>query len=827
MAKELDIKIKVDGQEINVAEKSINQLTTQISALKDKLATVPLGSADFKKIQGDINELEKGFQKAKNATQPFLQSMAELPGALGFVGESLQGVSKAFDLLAENPLIAVFTAAAYIIEKVAEKLESMKAVSEALEKAMSIFGTVTDAIVNKVLKPLVDVVAGAIEGLAKLGTTVLGWVSGSEAAASATEKYADQLRELNLQSGELAIKQAEAAAKINEAKEKAQDANLPLKERIAALKDAKKFEDETASASKNAATLKVQDELIKLNSSLDANKKIQAAIESGHKDQLRWAAEELLKNDEVNVKKVQGAQQTIATLYEIDAQAALRNRRLNTTTRGLEKEDTKKAEEEAKTAAEAKKEYEKKLLEFRNDLRLQGITDEKVKAQVSLEIDKQKTLSEIDTLKISSKQKQSLRDAANADFLAKEKNLLEKQKAEKIKFDQTVDEEIKQIQIQSIKDETTRALAGEDDRFEKQRSKIVENMLKAGKTTDEMNVVLENLEQEHQNKTNKIKEDGAKKGADLAYKQIEFERQSRVMALQTRLKQIDLESKSELEKIVERKKIMDEQANIDKDKELENLEKLYKTKEVTQKEYEQRRKEIADKFNVQILDNEITTEQKIIEQRKKNITAVQQLADSIGALGKAIGEETELGKALIVVQQAMSLAITGVAIANAFAGLGKDLEKGFPTNIIAVASTIALIATAISQFNALTSSFKSSGSGAVSGGGGVSTSGANYADGGMIYGPSHAQGGVNINAQGGEAVMTKQAVTMFAPLLSHLNQLGGGTSFTKGALGMARNDAPKLVEPANQGNILKAYVVGSELTSYQHKSARLKELSTL
>ena len=117
-----------------------------------------------------------------------------------------------------------------------------------------------------------------------------------------------------------------------------------------------------------------------------------------------------------------------------------------------------------------------------------------------------------------------------------------------------------------------------------------------------------------------------------------------------------------------------------------------------------------------------------------------------------------------------------------------------------------------------------------SGGGGFdpnATKGANYAEGGMIDGPSHAQGGVNINAQGGEAVMTKGAVLRFGPLLSQLNQMGGGTSFTKSAIGMARQDAPKLVEPANQGNILKAYVVGSELTSYQHKSARLKELSTL
>ena len=43
--------------------------------------------------------------------------------------------------------------------------------------------------------------------------------------------------------------------------------------------------------------------------------------------------------------------------------------------------------------------------------------------------------------------------------------------------------------------------------------------------------------------------------------------------------------------------------------------------------------------------------------------------------------------------------------------------------------------------------------------------------GGMIDGPSHSQGGVPINAEGGEAVMTKGAVTVFAPLLSLMNKL--------------------------------------------------------
>jgi hypothetical protein len=110
---------------------------------------------------------------------------------------------------------------------------------------------------------------------------------------------------------------------------------------------------------------------------------------------------------------------------------------------------------------------------------------------------------------------------------------------------------------------------------------------------------------------------------------------------------------------------------------------------------------------------------------------------------------------------------------------------------------------------------------------GMANYGKNYGDGGMIDGPRHAGGGVMINAEGGEAVMTRGAVTMFAPLLSAMNMAGGGTSFSKGAVGQAHNDNPKTQTTIMQPQIVKTYVVSNELTSEAQKLARLKNLSTL
>ena len=106
--------------------------------------------------------------------------------------------------------------------------------------------------------------------------------------------------------------------------------------------------------------------------------------------------------------------------------------------------------------------------------------------------------------------------------------------------------------------------------------------------------------------------------------------------------------------------------------------------------------------------------------------------------------------------------------------------------------------------------------------------GRNYEKGGMIGGKRHAEGGTLIEAEKGEAIMTRGAVTMFAPLLSAMNQMGGGTSFAP-SLMTTSYDAPITSKPSQEQApiIVKSYVVSSELTSEQNKQARLKDLSTL
>ena len=167
-----------------------------------------------------------------------------------------------------------------------------------------------------------------------------------------------------------------------------------------------------------------------------------------------------------------------------------------------------------------------------------------------------------------------------------------------------------------------------------------------------------------------------------------------------------------------------------------------------------------------------------------------------------------------------AIGIAGVAATTA------GLTAGTITLGASLAGVAAAVAQGISAINS--SGGASSGVGTAAGPGASAQSlGKNYGDGGMIEGPRHAGGGVMINAEGGEAVMSRGSVTMFGPLLSQLNQMGGGTSFNKGAIGQASYDNPQLSNPVSEPMVLKTYVVENELTSIQHKQARLKDLSTL
>jgi hypothetical protein len=327
-----------------------------------------------------------------------------------------------------------------------------------------------------------------------------------------------------------------------------------------------------------------------------------------------------------------------------------------------------------------------------------------------------------------------------------------------------------------------------------------------------------------------IDKDAADKAKEALKKKQEEEREIIAIGLESQIADLDkknaiaeLDFQQDLDRLKEKRALLDEaEAN-----ELANTELTEAQRTEIRQKYADRRKDITNQ--------EIATEKAAADAKLAIQNAYLDAFAQLGSLLQQIaGKNKALAIAGLVVEQAAGVAriIVNTAAANAKAVAASPVTFGQPWVTIntisaglSIASAIAATAKGIQQINSASSS-----SNAPSGGGAPAAQnlGQNYADGGLIGGRRHAQGGTLIEAEQGEAIMTRGAVTMFAPMLSMMNQMGGGTAFNRNAM-VTLPDNPLVTNPAQEQNplIMKTYVVENELTSMQQRQARLKDLSTL
>jgi preprotein translocase subunit YajC len=105
------------------------------------------------------------------------------------------------------------------------------------------------------------------------------------------------------------------------------------------------------------------------------------------------------------------------------------------------------------------------------------------------------------------------------------------------------------------------------------------------------------------------------------------------------------------------------------------------------------------------------------------------------------------------------------------------------------------------------------------------------AGGGLIRGKSHEMGGVfaggGYSLEGGEAVLNRNTTMDYLPLLSTLNQQGGGQPLISNASNSLMEERLLQAIAKTRNEPLRAYVLGSEITNSQAINRRLEELSTL
>ena len=230
---------------------------------------------------------------------------------------------------------------------------------------------------------------------------------------------------------------------------------------------------------------------------------------------------------------------------------------------------------------------------------------------------------------------------------------------------------------------------------------------------------------------------------------------------------------------------------------------------------------VADELLAEILANIETENQARLEsfrETEAQEAAKQQLAEdtalafanvagSISGMLQTFGEENKqmakLSKVLALAQIAIE---TGVATAK---GISSAMGVGFPANLAAIATTIATI---IGGMTSAISTVKS----------------AKFARGGYISGPgTGTSDSIPARLSNGESVINARSTSMFGPLLSSLNQAGGGVSFNPAASGQ-REGYEFLASAVAAGMKSVQLSVGvDEVTRVQDRVNHLKDISTI
>lgn len=131
------------------------------------------------------------------------------------------------------------------------------------------------------------------------------------------------------------------------------------------------------------------------------------------------------------------------------------------------------------------------------------------------------------------------------------------------------------------------------------------------------------------------------------------------------------------------------------------------------------------------------------------------MSDMISATSESEEEAARRGKVLALAEIAFN---TGVAIAE---GVASASAVPFPFNLAAIVTTIA---TVLSNIAAATKTVQA----------------AKFADGGLVTGPGTATSdSIPAMLSNGESVMTAEATSMFGPMLSAFNQMGGGVPISQ------------------------------------------------
>ena len=474
--------------------------------------------------------------------------------------------------------------------------------------------------------------------------------------------------------------------------------------------------------------------------------------------------------------------------------------------RKKEQEDRDKAEEKrkekAKTAADkAKAERERiaalekgaqeRLLNLQQQFTLDAIKNDEERALKALQFAKEKTDKEIAELKkqgASAATIQALTLAADQKYQQDKTKIQDDGQKKREEQQKAYDEKLLALQneyaIASIEDEQARA----EKQLEIQRENDLKAIEQTQFTEEQKNALKLQYEENYQLKLAELKD-----AAAAAQREKDYALFQEQITLTDEFNGLSLKKQEELAN----------QKNAQFASLLQNEKLTAEERKQIETDYAAFQKSTADQ---------------IAANRASALDAVQGAIQNVASL---VGEETKAGKALAVAD----------AVINTYKGASQALGSAPPPfNFILAASVVAAGLMNVKKITSTQVPAKGGGGG---GGGGAAGGGPQkFARGGVLFGPSHAQGGIATaygELEGGEYVVNRKSTQMYSGVISAINQIGGGRKYADGGMiGMETIDQLNSLESKlNSPPAMKTYVVATDVSSAQDADFQINNLSRL
>ena len=751
LSKEVQNNARIELEANEKREGSLKDMRAQLSILTkmyDEMGAKQRGSAEGDALAKQINQLSQEIKDAEAATGRFYRNVGNYENAIQNVlglnskwfqqlsmikGLTEGGLAKGFQTvttavssfgksllsLLANPVVAIFAAIAAAVMAVSKAIKSSEENTNLWNQILAPF----QRILTGILSVIQDIVTGILSWVTN-GAKLVGWIMTMleklPIVGNLLKGINDEIREsITLAQNDAKIAKLRRDNLVQNAKDERQIAKLRKQANEVAGKDEKKRLEYL----KRADALQMG--IMKRNKEF--------AVLDYQTTKTR------VENSQSSAQELDELAQKEAAMYNTETQYYQGSMRLargiSSAEKALSKEMTatgNSAEEAARKIEEAKK---KELAAVRSaeDAITKLIKDEYARQRTEINLSYSRR---IEDLRQRLEEEKNLTKTARAAILAEIKAQ-----------EQLLQEELNKLSIENLE----KRVQQEQERLGYLLEVVQDDWLKrrelqlrqidAEEALAESRLAKEI--QDEQKRSEVLQAMHLSFAAKRQAVELEFDKtlqDARIKALSDDYeKKIREAGENELE--VERLKAEEKQKILENSHQLEgeSIEAWNARKLQMERDYQDAKKSLAQK-EVQI------------EQAK-----YKAIGAAVGALSdlmeEAAGENEQIAMASKVLALAEIAINSGVAIA---AGIKQAQSVPFPANIAAIATTVAMI------LSGITSAIKTVKSAKFAGGGYVSGAGTGKSD------------SIPARLSNGESVLTAGATALFSPLLSALNQLGGG-----------------------------------------------------